>query len=186
MGNAESQPVRNVDKRTARRDHAPKFISAISDYRYENGLLGEEADASESAAGGGGGSSGTGSATRLRVCVRWRPIFAHETQAGEFGVLSSSRNALTVHDCRIEADCRRLFISHHTFSFDRVFDGKTSSEAVYADAVAPLVRLAARGDAPACILMYGQTGSGKTYTMRAIHQLMTQELFGGAEPLVDL
>ena len=41
MGNAESQPVRNVDKRTARRDHAPKFISAISDYRYENGLLGE-------------------------------------------------------------------------------------------------------------------------------------------------
>ena len=68
------------------------------------------------------------------------------------------------------------------FSFDRVFDGRTSSEAVYADAVAPLVRLGARGDTPACILMYGQTGSGKTYTMRAIHQLMTQELFGGVNP----
>ena len=43
MGNAESQPVRNVDKRTARRDHAPKFISAISGYRYEHGLLGADA-----------------------------------------------------------------------------------------------------------------------------------------------
>ena len=37
-----------------------------------------------------------------------------------------------------------------------------------------------------CIFAYGQTGSGKTYTMRAIHQLMTRELFGGAHPLVDL
>ena len=105
-----------------------------------------------------------------------RPIFSHETQAGEFDVLSSSRSGITVHDCRIEADCRHLFISHHSFAFDRVFDGRTSSEAVYADAVAPLVRLAAHGEAPACIMMYGQTGSGKTYTMRAIHQLMTREL----------
>ena len=33
MGNAESQPVRNVDKRTARRDHAPLFSSAVQRYR---------------------------------------------------------------------------------------------------------------------------------------------------------
>ena len=30
---------------------------------------------------------------------------------------------MVVHDCRTEADCRRLFISHHTLAFDRVFDG---------------------------------------------------------------
>ena len=192
MGNAESQPVRNVDKRTARRDHAPKFMGAIAQYRYDNGLLGEDAherQPTEGAVEHGDGDScqGEGAGTsRLRVCVRQRPIFNHETKAGEFDVLSSDRRAMVVHDCRTEADCRRLFIAHHTLAFDRVFDGRTASEAVYADAVAPLVRLAARGEAPACILMYGQTGSGKTYTMRAIHQLMTRELFGGAHPLVDL
>ena len=214
MGNAESQPVRNVDKRTARRDHAPKFMSAISGYRYEHGLLGADAEpeggehaggrggrggrdaaGDDGGSGGGDGGGGGGGTKRLRVCVRFRPIFSHETQAGEFEVLSSSRSGLTVHDCRIEADCRHLFISHHSFAFDRVFDGRTSSEAVYADAVAPLVRLAAHGEAPACIMMYGQTGSGKTYTMRAIHQLMTRELFGGPadddgrarrRPLVDI
>ena len=173
MGNAESQPVRNVDKRTARRDHAPKFMGAIAQYRYDNGLLGEdahEAQPSEGAVEHGDGDScqGEGAGTsRLRVCVRQRPIFSHETQAGEFDVLSSDRRvhlhrhlrlhlhhlhhlhpppppsptsttfttpsttstslcdrrAMVVHDCRTEADCRRLFISHHTLAFDRVFDG---------------------------------------------------------------
>ena len=171
MGNAESQPVRNVDKRTARRDHAPKFMGAIAQYRYDNGLLGEDAhegQPSEGAVEHGDGDScqGEGAGTsRLRVCVRQRPIFSHETQAGEFDVLSSDRRAMVVHDCRTEADCRRLFISHHTLAFDRVFDGRTASEAVYADAVAPLVRLAARGEAPACILMYGQTGRWAALTL---------------------
>ena len=32
---------------------------------------------------------------------------------------------MVVHDCRMEADCRRLFIAHHTLTFDRVFDGRT-------------------------------------------------------------
>ena len=140
MGNAESQPCRNVDKRTARRDHAPKFVSSISAYRYDNGLLGEDAheaaygyengllgeDAHGQPSGGvgdrGGSDSGEGT-SRLRVCVRQRPIFSHETQAGEFDVLSSDTRAMVVHDCRMEADCRRLFISHHTLAFDRVFDG---------------------------------------------------------------
>ena len=33
MGNAESQPVRNVDKRTARRDNSAQFNAAIWKYR---------------------------------------------------------------------------------------------------------------------------------------------------------
>ena len=78
MGNAESQPVRNVDKRTARRDHAPKFMGAIAQYRYDNGLLGEDAherQPTEGAVEHGDGDScqGEGAGTsRLRVCVRQR------------------------------------------------------------------------------------------------------------------
>ena len=33
MGNAESQPVRNVDKRTARRDHASIFEAAVQRFK---------------------------------------------------------------------------------------------------------------------------------------------------------
>ena len=36
MGNSESQPVRNVDKRTARRDHAHLFKGAITKFRQDH------------------------------------------------------------------------------------------------------------------------------------------------------
>lgn len=173
MGNTESNPVRNVDKRTARRDHAPKFITAISNFRgvhadeLGNVVLDEPPDDPERAL----------RAARVRVCVRRRPIFLHELKAGEFDVLTCSRTAICVHDGRLHADCRHLFMKHHTFPFDRVFDERTSSDAVFADAVAPLVRACVEEGAPACVLMYGQTGSGKTFTMSALVELASERLF---------
>ncbi|EAN79864.1 C-terminal motor kinesin, putative [Trypanosoma equiperdum] len=54
--------------------------------------------------------------------------------------------------------------SKETFTFDRVFDGTASQEAVYAD-VEPLVNCAVDGYR-VCVFAYGQTGSGKTYSMQ--------------------
>ena len=124
MGNAESQPVRNVDKRTARRDHAPRFKGEITRFRQ----LGVAALLEEHAAPN----------RQVRVCVRRRPIFSHELRAGEFDVLTCAEDArsIAVHDCRMHADCRRLYCNHTSFAFDRVFDEYTDSAAVYADASA--------------------------------------------------
>eukprot|EP00966_Prymnesium_polylepis_P108825 2519055-Prymnesium_polylepis.1 len=123
MGNAESQPVRNVDKRTARRDHAPLFAAAVHRYREL-----AQPDAAVAAP----------PEQRLRVCVRRRPMFDRERTAGEFDVLTCTQRRVVVSDCRMHPDCRRLFVAHHSFGFDRVFDEGCSSEAVYADAVEPL------------------------------------------------
>ena len=104
MGNAESQPVRNVDKRTARRDHAPKFAAAVTRFKESRQVLRSSLDEGVLHAGAAGSA--------LRVCVRRRPIFPHETSAGEFDVLSTragtgGTDELCVHNCRMHADCRR-------------------------------------------------------------------------------
>jgi kinesin family protein 2/24 len=80
----------------------------------------------------------------------------------------------------MHADCRRLFVSHHTFRYDRVYDERTSSRDVYAGSVAPLVALAASSKS-ATVLMYGQTGSGKTFTMRAIFEAAAADLFAAID-----
>ncbi|EKG06273.1 C-terminal motor kinesin, putative [Trypanosoma cruzi] len=53
--------------------------------------------------------------------------------------------------------------SKETFTYDCVFDGNATQEAVYAN-VEPLVNCAVDGYR-VCIFAYGQTGSGKTYSM---------------------
>ena len=106
MGANESQPVRNVDKRTARRDHAPRFMGAITGYR--RGCVGVAPTPAHE----------PGERSRIRVCCRRRPIFAHELTAGEFDVLTCApradgQAAIVVHDCRMAADCRHLFVQLH-------------------------------------------------------------------------
>lgn len=51
----------------------------------------------------------------------------------------------------------------HSFGFDKVFDGASTQDEVYAE-VSPLVQSALDGYS-LCIFAYGQTGSGKTHTM---------------------
>ena len=165
MGNSESQPIRNVDKRTARRDHGMQFKGGINAYRQailEGDAMGENTFNGEGAA--------------LRVAIRRRPIFPHETSAGEFDVVTCMHSSLCVHDCRLYPDCRRLYINHSSFRFDRVFNEHASSAEVYAESVAPLVKRATTS-LPSTVLMYGQTGSGKTFTMRAIFAAAAQDIF---------
>ena len=114
MGAAESNPVRNLDKRTARRTYRDAFRGAVKRYRTSARVaeqwayLGEEGEK--------GWDEGA-----LKVCVRKRPIFKPEIQGKEFDVLTVTHNKLiTVHDARMHADMRRQLMNHHEFIFDRV------------------------------------------------------------------
>ena len=170
MGNSESQPVRNVDKRTARRDHAHIFKGAITTYRREVLLnAAPDCDAREGLIHDPGDA--------LRVAVRRRPFFKHELDQGEFDVVSCEKRSISVHDCRLHADCRRAFVEHLKFRFDRVFDEAADSLVVYAESVTPLVERACTTARASTVLMYGQTGSGKTFTMRAIFAAAAEEIF---------
>ena len=172
MGNSESQPVRNVDTRTARRDHAHLFKGGITRFRQE--IYGTHpADMEDSSRDPLIHAPGDA----LRVAVRRRPFFKHELDQGEFDVVSCERRRITVHDCRLYSDCRRLYIEHKSFRFDRVYDEQASSADVYGESVTPLVQRACRTARASTVLMYGQTGSGKTFTMRAIFELAAEEIF---------
>ena len=170
MGAAESNPVRNLDKRTARRTYRDAFRGAVKRYRTSARVaeqwayLGEEGEKEWDEGA-------------LKVCVRKRPIFKPEIQGKEFDVLTVTHNKLiTVHDARMHADMRRQLMNHHEFIFDRVFTAKANNDEVYLDTAAPLVKVALEGGFATC-LMYGQTGSGKTYTMTSIYERAAFELF---------
>ena len=193
MGNEQSV-VKNVDKRTARREQALHFIPAICAFRMEHSdgkpvgvvsAIGEDDHRSEQSGGGG-----------MRVCVRKRPIFPHELKQGEYDVVTCllQRGAakIVVHDARMHSDMRHMFINHNTFSFDAVFGEAASNRQVYLEAAAPLVGRAVHDGVTATIMMYGQTGSGKTYTMSAIYELVSVDLFdaisdaSGSSPVVSV
>ena len=100
MGAAESNPVRNLDKRTARRTYRDAFRGAVKRYRTSARVaeqwayLGEEGEKEWDEGA-------------LKVCVRKRPIFKPEIQGKEFDVLTVTHNKLiTVHDARMHADMR--------------------------------------------------------------------------------
>lgn len=165
MGAAESV-LRNVDKRTSRREHRDAFIGAIRDFRAGFDPRPAEGDP-------------VGDGDRpIRVCVRKRPMFEWEwKREREFDVITGGADRVVIHDARMEADMRRMYMDHHEFDFDTVFDEKATNDEVYAGTAAGLVRLAA-GGGQATVLMYGQTGSGKTYTMSSVYERAAADLFG--------
>eukprot|EP01051_Picozoa_sp_SAG22_P012422 SAG22_NODE_1291_length_4852_cov_3.176310_2_plen_589_part_00 len=178
MGAAESV-VRNVDKRTSRREHRDVFIGAIQSYRQQGGKPFEHARAPSPDAAAGPQLQGR----CISVCVRKRPMFEHEWKEElEFDVITTDASRVAIHDARMQADMRKMFMSHHEFGYDAVFGDQATNDAVYAGTASPLVRDAASGG-HACVMMYGQTGSGKTYTMSAIYERAAAELFAtvGAE-----
>lgn len=78
MGNAESNnPVRNLDKRTARREYREAFSAAIKAYR-ENYVNKKSPDGNEQWRDG-----------NIMVFVRKRPLFKHEIDSSEFDVVTA-------------------------------------------------------------------------------------------------
>ena len=176
MGNNESNPIRNIDKRTARREYRVTFMKAISSYRRRRRETPPECtDQTQSVRDL---SWAVENDQNIRVCVRKRPIFKHEVEDFEFDVVSAIGGRIAVvHDGRMHSDMRRHFMDHHKFSFDNIFDEKTSNEEVYKFAVAPLANYATVEGGYCTCLVYGQTGSGKTFTMSSIYTQAAEDVF---------
>jgi len=89
---------------------------------------------------------------------------------------SASGQEIVHHACMFERSMVTPFIAHTTFPFDGVFDAEASNEEVYRVVGRPLLENALEGNL-ATLFVFGQTGSGKTYTMRAIEQMVSTDLF---------
>lgn len=164
MGNAESNPVRNMDKRTARREYRDDFAAAIGRYRRRITARPpiEESNSYEKEAESWDHGS-------IRVCVRRRPIFKEEIKGFEFDVVTCIEGKrVVIHDARMHTDMKRQFINHHAFDFDRVFDEKCGNDEVYENTAAPLTAIAVDGGYATC-LMYGQTGNLITMPLQRIN-----------------
>jgi kinesin family member 2/24 len=176
MGNNESNPIRNMDKRTARREYRVTFMKTISSYRRRKIELPPECtDVSQPLRDLNWVIEND---QNIRVCVRKRPIFKHEVEDFEFDVVSAiGGRVAVVHDGRMHSDMRRHFMDHHKFAFDNIFDEKTNNEEVYTCAVAPLAKYATVERGYCTCLVYGQTGSGKTFTMSSMYTQAAEDVF---------
>lgn len=185
MGNSESSnPIRNMDKRTARREYRDDFAAAITRYRqrsgYDIGLTKGKKSSSSSSSQQTVNLSGNPINNpndapplpslsleqwengEIRVFSRKRPIFQHEIENGEFDVISCfpKTNKIVVHDARMHNDMKRQLMNHHEFEFDHIFSEYTSNDHVYQTCTRPLVDIACKGGFSTA-MVYGQTGSGK-------------------------
>jgi hypothetical protein len=97
MGAAESNPVRNMDKRTARRTHRTDFMGAIERFQANPSISKRHAMLVTKANDSGGrsmlgasmhGYGEGGEVNTVQVCVRKRPIFKEEIQQLEFDVVT--------------------------------------------------------------------------------------------------
>ncbi len=169
MGNSESaNPIRNMDKRTARREYGEAFSSAIAQYRAQSKSLNSNRV---------GLVDNPWTDGNIRVYVRKRPIFKHETEAFEFDVATCvTEKSVVIHDCRMAADMKRQIVSHNEFEFDTVFDEKTNNDKVYNFSAKSLVDITLNGGYSTA-LVYGQTGSGKTFTMTSIYEKAAGDIF---------
>ena len=87
MGNSASNPVKNMDKRTARREFGHSFQAAIAEYRSNRSSAIIKDESSRQLAGGD-----------VKVCVRKRPIFQYELESSEFDVITCCTNtSVTIH-----------------------------------------------------------------------------------------
>lgn len=170
MGNADSQIIKNTDKRTSRREHRAIFEAAAQRFREKPfPAPARTSQASPSSARG------------IRVCVRKRPIFQHEKDAGEFDAITSlSPGRVVVHDARMHPDMVKMYMNHHDFDFDESFGETADNAAVYYGAAKPLVLAVLEGQS-STVMMYGQTGSGKTFTMKSIYEQAAEDIFEGAQ-----
>lgn len=175
MGANESNPVRNLDKRTARREYKGFFQEAISSFRSSL-LLSEDAHLPRGK-----------SARQITVCIRKRPFFRRESDEGEFDVITccvhrgveeeeGNSGLVVIHDARMHSDMKRMLLNSYHFNFDKVFSEKAKNEDVYDDACSANVKRACEG-MYVTVMVYGQTGSGKTFTMSSIYEMAARDIF---------
>lgn len=170
----------SIDMASVRDKNRDAFVEAIDrfteEYSSENGLFAKTED-----------THALFEAPGIHVALRKRPLWDKERERGEFDVMSvggrlneGARDTMWLHNARLRLDARHMYVDHHGFPFDAVFDERHDTEEVYRRAVAPLVAVARRRGGRAAVVAFGQTGTGKTFTMTRIGELAAAELFAAA------
>ncbi|KAF9183164.1 Kinesin-like protein kif24 [Haplosporangium sp. Z 11] len=117
--------------------------------------------------------------SKIRVCVRKRPLNSKEINRGEKDMASVSGRQLAVDEPKVRVDMTK-YIERHNFVFDDVFDTDATNEDVYKRTAFPLVQYLFEGGKATCFA-YGQTGSGKTFTMlddkQGLYVLAARDIF---------
>jgi len=175
---SQTETRRNLDKRTARMRYSGIFRAEIEKHRKQQPSIQS-----------GGCSSDTDLYQReqngISVFVRKRPLFEYEEERNDYDVVDmagpvdgdSNYDKVTIHNCMMHPDMRRMFVQQVSFPCSAAFDENCSNIDIFNKIARPLVKLAANG-CVATILMYGQTGSGKTHTMTGIEEQSADSLFG--------
>lgn len=174
----------SIDMASVRDKNRDAFVEAIDRFAEENtktgGLFAKTED-----------THALFTAPGIHVAVRKRPLWDKERERGEFDVMSvggrlvdgladGARDTMWLHNARLRLDARHMYVDHHGFPFDAVFDERHDTEEVYRRAVAPLVAVARLRGGRAAVVAFGQTGTGKTFTMTRIGELAAAELFAAA------
>lgn len=117
----------------------------------------------------------------LKVVCRKRPINNKEIGLGDFDVLSCGggklisegfKKSIWLHRCLFRLDMKHLYIEHHGYEYDAVFDENDSTDIIFRDAIGPLVEQSTNGGKSA-VIMFGATGSGKVLTLLFEYALLT-------------
>jgi len=111
----------------------------------------------------------------IHVCVRCRPLFDYESEAGSFNVVTCAQPSVYVHEPKIGLR-GGIRVTDASFDIDYAFGPEDDNDAVYGNIALPLVRLALDGGV-GTMFAYGQTGSGKTYTMTGIETRLARDIF---------
>ncbi len=77
---------------------------------------------------------------KISVCVRKRPIFPKEEQAGEIDAVSAANPVVRVHECKYKVDGITKIVENHDFTFDNVF-GREATMALYESTLRPNMNL---------------------------------------------
>ena len=101
---------------------------------------------------------------KIRVVVRKRPANQKEQVQNDIDIIEAKNsNTIIVKELKNKVDLTKYIEEHH-FTFDSVYDERSTNEEIYTDIVAPMISAAFAQTKITCFA-YGQTGSGKTYTM---------------------
>ena len=113
---------------------------------------------------------------KLCVCVRKRPIFKKEEEAGDNDSVSCANPQIKIFEQKLKVDGITKYVDEHVFTFDNTFNENESTEDVYHYALeSSLDMIFNRGRVT--IFAYGQTSSGKTFTMQGIQENSVRHLF---------
>ena len=117
------------------------------------------------------------SSGQFQVCVRKRPIWGAEVEAGEYDAVTTEEEAgrVAVHDGKAARDMS-TYTLHREYALDHVFDADTREEAIHASVVEPLLDRVRCGGR-ASLILFGQTGTGKSYTAHRMQRYLADCLY---------